>query len=108
VLGDGVRLVQLTPLGSGCSIVVGTVTPTGLALTATPGSTQGLQLVVPDVAAAQAELIGRGVEASDVQVCDRDGRLRPRRDGENLDNVGFVFFAEPDGNGWTVQQISSA
>ncbi|HVD27800.1 MAG TPA: VOC family protein, partial [Mycobacteriales bacterium] len=65
-----VRIVQLTPRGSGCSIVLGT---TDMA----PGSLRGLQLVVRDIRAARAELAGRGVEIGEVQVYDRDGSRRP-------------------------------
>ena len=94
------RAVQLTPPGSGCSIVIGR----GLA-EMVPGSLKGLQLVVPDIRAARAELSARGVEVSEVRVFDRDG-FRPARDDEDaLDNVGFAFFDDPDGNGWAVQQI---
>ena len=94
------RAVQLTPPGSGCSIVIGR----GLA-DMVPGSLKGLQLVVPDIRAARAELSARGVEVSEVRVFDRDG-FRPARDDEDaLDNVGFAFFDDPDGNGWAVQQI---
>jgi hypothetical protein len=56
------------------------------------------------VHAAHAELVERGVEASKVQVYD-DGSFRPTREGEDLDKVGFVFFEDPDGNRWGVQQI---
>jgi catechol 2,3-dioxygenase-like lactoylglutathione lyase family enzyme len=100
-ISEEVRVVQLTRPGSGCSIQVGkriTDMP--------PGSLGGLQLVVPDLVAACAELVGRGVEATEIQVYSEDG-LRPRREGESLDNVEFVYFDDPDGNGWTVQQISS-
>ena len=71
-----------------------------------PGSLQGLQLVVPDIHAAHAELVGRGVAVSEVQSVDGDAD-KVRQGGPALDNVGFVFFADPDGNGWGVQQISS-
>ena len=54
----------------------------------------------------RAELVGRRVGATEIQVYSEDG-LRPSREGESLDNVGFVYFDDPDGNGWTVQQISS-
>jgi catechol 2,3-dioxygenase-like lactoylglutathione lyase family enzyme len=96
----GPGFVQLTPPGSGCSIVVGN----GLVDMA-PGSLQGLQLVVPDVHAARAELVERGVDVSEVQVVGPSG-FRASREGDALDNVGFVFFSDPDGNGWAVQQIS--
>jgi catechol 2,3-dioxygenase-like lactoylglutathione lyase family enzyme len=84
-VNEGLRFVQLTPPGSGCSIALGT----GLGEMA-PGSVQGLQLVVEDVHAARTELAERGVEVSDVQ---------------DLMWGSFVFFSDPDGNGWAVQQI---
>jgi len=71
-----------------------------------PGSLRGLQLVVSDIRAAHAELVERGLDVSEVQVYDVGG-LRPSREDDNLDNVGFVHFSDPDGNGWAVQQISS-
>ncbi len=79
------RFVQLTPPGSACSIAMGE----GI-VASTPGSVQGLQLVVPDIAAAHDELAGRGVEVSEVQ---------------EFPWGSFVFFSDPDGNGWAVQQI---
>ena len=82
---EQVRFVQLTPRGSACSISL----TTG-AHQMTPGSVEGLQLVVDDADAARAELIERGVEASEVQEFPW-GR--------------FVFFKDPDGNGWSVQEI---
>jgi catechol 2,3-dioxygenase-like lactoylglutathione lyase family enzyme len=98
---DELRIVQLTPPGSGCSIVIGS----GLS-DMEPGSLEGLQLVVPDIRAARAELAERGLEIGEVQVYGPDG-LRPSRDGDGLDNVGFAFFKDPDGNGWAIQQISA-
>jgi catechol 2,3-dioxygenase-like lactoylglutathione lyase family enzyme len=86
-VSDEVRFVQLTPVGSACSIVIGT----GITDKA-PGSVGGLQLVVTDAAAARAELLERGVEASDIQEFPW-GR--------------FVFFSDPDGNGWAVQEIEA-
>ena len=80
--------MQLTPPGSACSIALGT----GLVNTP-PGSAQGLQLVVPDIEAAHAELVERGVEVSEIQ---------------KFDWGSFVFFSDPDGNGWAVQQIRPA
>jgi catechol 2,3-dioxygenase-like lactoylglutathione lyase family enzyme len=100
-ISEEFRVVQLTPPGSGCSIVVGK----GLVGMA-PGSLEGLQLVVKDIRVARAQLVERGVEVGEVQVIGASDP-RPARDGEDLDNVGFVFFADPDGNGWTVQQISA-
>jgi len=84
-ISDDLRFVQLTPPGSACSITLGTgVTDMP------PGSVRGLQLVVSDIEAARAELVDRGVDVSDVQAFDW-GRL--------------VFFSDPDGNGWAVQEI---
>jgi catechol 2,3-dioxygenase-like lactoylglutathione lyase family enzyme len=84
-VSDDIRFVQLTPPGSACSIAIGT----GLS-DMTPGSVQGLQLVVSDIEAALAELVERGVEVSEVQ---------------EFDWGSFVFFSDPDGNGWAVQQV---
>lgn len=84
-VSDEVRFVQLTPQGSGCSIAI------GLGVTdAAPGSVQGLQLVVGDVEAAHQELTERGCPVTDVQ---------------DFPWGRFVFFADPDGNKWAVQQI---
>jgi catechol 2,3-dioxygenase-like lactoylglutathione lyase family enzyme len=98
-INDDVRIVQLTPPGSGCSIVIGK----GAVPNMTPGSLKGLQLVVPDIEAAHKELVAGGVQVSDVQVVGENPRPTPHP----LDNVGFVFFDDPDGNSWAVQQISS-
>jgi len=98
-INDDVRIVQLTPPGSGCSVVIGK----GAVPDMPPGSLKGLQLVVPDIAAAHAELVKNGVAVSDVQVVGENPRPTPHP----LDNVGFVFFDDPDGNSWAVQQISS-
>jgi predicted enzyme related to lactoylglutathione lyase len=84
-VSDDIRFVQLTPPGSACSVAIGT----GLS-DMTPGSVQGLQLVVSDIEAARDELVERGVEVSEVQ---------------EFDWGLFVFFSDPDGNGWAVQQI---
>ncbi len=85
VVSDEMRFVQLTPPGSGCSIAVGTgVTE------AAPGSVQGMQLVVSDIEAAHAHLTERGVEVSDIQ---------------DFPWGRFVFFSDPDGNGWAVQAM---
>jgi predicted enzyme related to lactoylglutathione lyase len=89
---DDARFAQLTPRGSGCSIVVGDLP--GMREMA-PGSLKGVQLVVADAEAARRELLDRGVEASEISVIDpRDG--------------GTLFsFSDPDGNAWTVQQIAA-
>ena len=97
--GDDARLVQLTPPGSACSIVFGT----GVVPPMEPGSLKGLQLVVPDIRQAHAELVGRGVVVSEVQVVGENPSPQPHE----LDNVGFLFLSDPDGNAWAVQQISS-
>jgi catechol 2,3-dioxygenase-like lactoylglutathione lyase family enzyme len=83
-VSDELRFVQLTPPGSACSIAIGT----GLVESA-PGSVKGLQLVVPDIEAARAELLERGAEVGEVQ---------------DFPWGSFVFFSDPDGNAWSVQQ----
>ncbi len=102
VLSEDVRIVQLTPAGSGCSIVIGK----GAVPDMPPGWLKGLQMVVADLRAAHAELVERGVDVTGIQVFDTDGQ-RPSRAGDALDNVGFFYFSDPDGNGWAVQQISA-
>jgi catechol 2,3-dioxygenase-like lactoylglutathione lyase family enzyme len=93
--GGEFRVVQLTPPGSACSIAIGT----GIVDTS-PGSVQGLQLVVPDIDAARAELLERGAEVSEVQHFDGSA-WRP---GGGGDWNSFAFFSDPDGNGWVLQQ----
>ncbi|WP_091488599.1 VOC family protein [Microbacterium pygmaeum] len=86
----GMRVVQLTPVGSPCSVVFGEGLPLG-----EPGSTKGMQLVVSDIDAARAELAERGVPISEVMLlgpADREGSR-------------FAFFQDPDGNGWSLQEI---
>jgi len=103
-VSDTLHFVQLTPPGSGCSIVLSNDGRMA------PGSLHGMQLVVPDIRAAHTELAERGVETSEVQFAERTGGFRPARDDETgtaLDNSGFVFFTDPDGNTWAVQQISA-
>src|SRR3974390_1046225 len=84
-VNEDMRFVQLTPPGSACSIALGQ----GIT-DAAPGSVTGLQLVVADIEQAHSELAGRGVEVSDVQ---------------DFPWGSFVFFADPDGNRWSVQQV---
>src|SRR3954468_18148246 len=98
-VGERQRIVQLTPPGSGCSIVVGE----GLVPDMRPGGMKGLQLVVPDIHAARAQLAERGVDVSEIRIMGESPTPQP----DPLDNVGFVFFSDPDGNGWAVQQISA-
>ena len=85
VVSDEMRFVQLTPPGSACSIAIGK----GIMETE-PGSVQGLQMVVADIDAARAELTERGLEVGEVQ---------------DFPWGRFVFFSDPDGNGWAVQQL---
>jgi catechol 2,3-dioxygenase-like lactoylglutathione lyase family enzyme len=87
---EGMRVVQLTPPGSPCSVVIGEGMPLG-----EPGSTKGLQLVVSDIDAAREQLAGRGVQITDVQQLGPEGTPGSR----------FAFFADPDGNGWSLQEI---
>jgi len=89
------RVVQLTPPGSGCSVTIGT----GLADMA-PGSLRGLQLVVADIEAARAELLARGVPVSTVQHHDGNAFV----DGHGGSWNSFIFFSDPDGNGWAIQE----
>ena len=89
---EQMRVAQLTPRGSGCSIVVGDLAAQNQM---EPGSLHGVQLVVADAAAAHEELRSRGVEVSDIQVFDE-------RDGGT-----FFGFTDPDGNSWAVQQIKA-
>ena len=84
-VSDDLRFVQLTPPGSACSIAIGT----GIVDTP-PGCAQGMQLVVSDIGAAREELLERGVDVSEIQ---------------EFDWGSFVFFSDPDGNGWSVQQL---
>ena len=98
-ISDEVRLVQLTPPGSACSVHLGRGT-----VDMEPGDLDGVFLVVRDVRAARADLLERGVEVSEFQVFD-EGAYRPAHEGEELDYIGCVFFSDPDGNRWCVQQI---
>jgi catechol 2,3-dioxygenase-like lactoylglutathione lyase family enzyme len=87
---ETMRVVHMTPPGSACSVVIGPVqVPEGTDL----GSSANMQLVVTDIEAARAQLAGRGIEVSPVQTLD------PRDGGK------FVFFADPDGNNWAVQEV---
>lgn len=84
-VSDEIRFVQLTPPGSACSIAIGKgVTD------AEPGSVHGMQMTVPDIEAARADLVARGAEVSEIQ---------------DMDWGRFVFFADPDGNRWALQQL---
>ena len=84
-VNEDLRFVQCTPPGSGCSIAFGTgISPME------PGTLQGLQLVVPDIEAARKELLDRGIDVGEV---------------ETYPWGKFVYFSDPDGNGWAVQEI---
>ncbi len=97
-LSGGNRLVQLTPTGSGCSIHLNN------SIDMPPGVLEGLQLVVDDIEAARAELVGRGVEATPVRRFENVEWV----DGHGGDWNAFVFFSDPDGNGWIVQERPAA
>ena len=92
---EDIRVVQLTPPGSACSIMVGT----GITRSE-PGSLQGPQLVVEDIEAAREELAGRGVDLGPVQHFEESGLV----DGKSGPWNSFVFFNDPDGNGWVLQE----
>lgn len=92
---EHVRIVQMTPPGSGCSVTIGT----GLA-TMVPGSLQGLQLVVDDIEAARDDLLSRGVPISTIQHHDGTGFVEGKGGRWN----SFMFFSDPDGNGWAIQE----
>jgi catechol 2,3-dioxygenase-like lactoylglutathione lyase family enzyme len=87
---EGMRVVQMTPPGSACSVVIGEGLPLG-----SPGSVKGVQLVVEDIDAVRAALAGRGVRVGDVQQLGPEGSPGSR----------FLFFEDPDGNGWAVQEV---
>jgi catechol 2,3-dioxygenase-like lactoylglutathione lyase family enzyme len=109
VADEHYRLIQLTPPGSQCSIIFGT----GVTL-ATPGSAQGLHLVVTDIEAARAELVGRGADVSEVfhdagGVFHRAGGAGqvPGPDPARRSYASFASFSDPDGNGWVLQEITT-
>jgi catechol 2,3-dioxygenase-like lactoylglutathione lyase family enzyme len=87
--GNGMRVVQMTPPGSACSVVIGEGLPIGA-----PGSVKGVQLVVEDIDAVREEMAGRGVAIGEVQQLGPEGTPGSR----------FAFFEDPDGNGWAVQE----
>ena len=94
------RVVQLTPPGSACSITIGTGVSAGM----TPGCLKGLHLVVADIEAARAELVGRGVQVGEV-IHFVDGSPVPGPDPARGDYNSFMPFEDPDGNGWMVQEV---
>jgi catechol 2,3-dioxygenase-like lactoylglutathione lyase family enzyme len=86
----GMRVVQMTPPGSACSVVIGEGLPLG-----EPGSVKGVQLVVEDIDAVREQLAGRGVGVSEIQQLGPEGTPGSR----------FLFFDDPDGNTWAVQEL---
>ncbi len=96
--GENFRVVQLTPPGSACSITMGV----GLG-DAEPGSVRSLQLVVSDIEAAHAQLVRRGVEVSDISHFEAGGMVAGL-DPQRREYGSFIFFSDPDGNTWAVQE----
>jgi predicted enzyme related to lactoylglutathione lyase len=107
--GEGFRVVQFTPPGSECSFIIGKGVTS-----AAPGSIEGLQLVVLDIEAARAELVGRGVEVSEpfhdeggiFHHAGTVGRVTGP-DPERGDYGSFASFSDPDGNGWMLQEVKT-
>jgi catechol 2,3-dioxygenase-like lactoylglutathione lyase family enzyme len=97
-VSDTVRVVQLTPTGSGCSVAIGHEI-----VESEPGSAQGMQLVVSDIETARAGLVARGVDVSPVQHYEGAGLV----DGPGGRWNSFLFFRDPDGNGWVLQERPS-
>jgi catechol 2,3-dioxygenase-like lactoylglutathione lyase family enzyme len=98
---EGFRVVQMTPPGSACSVTIGT----GLT-TSEPGSYRGMHLVVADIEAARAELVGGGVEVSEIRYFDREaGEWKSGADPEHADYASFADFEDPDGNAWVLQEV---
>jgi catechol 2,3-dioxygenase-like lactoylglutathione lyase family enzyme len=105
--GDDVRMVQLTPPGSGCSIALLTgIAPGPGRENMKPGSLHGLQIVVSDINAARSNLLGNGVAVSEVmEVVQEEGKSVYRAvTGEPSGWNAYAFFNDPDGNGWILQQ----
>ncbi|HEX8079683.1 MAG TPA: glyoxalase superfamily protein [Jatrophihabitans sp.] len=97
-MNEHFRIVQMTPPGSGCSVTVGK----GLS-DAAPGSVRGMQLVVSDIEAAHAQLTERGVPVSEISHFD-NGNRKPGVDPDRRVFNSFIFFSDPDGNAWAVQE----
>ena len=94
------RVVQITPPGSACSLTI------GIGLTdAAPGSYRGTHLIVSDIEAGRAELVGRGVEVSEIRHMTPNG-WAPGPDPEHTDYGSFADFSDPDGNTWVLQEVS--
>ena len=102
--GDKFRVVQLTPPGSACSVTL----MEGMDLGMRPGSLQGLQITTSDLIGTRAELLERGVEVSQIQTVDQEaGKFVPLEGPPTAYNA-FIFFQDPDGNGWAIQQGPAA
>ena len=96
---ESFRVVQLDPPGSSCSITL------GIGITdAEPGSVRGTHLMVTDIEAARAELVGRGVQVSDVRHMDAAGTWKPGADPKHSNYNSFADFSDPDGNTWVLQE----
>jgi catechol 2,3-dioxygenase-like lactoylglutathione lyase family enzyme len=101
-VGEHMRVVQVTPPGSACSVGF------GVGITAAPpGSAQGLHLVVPDIVAARDSLVRRGVEVGEVRHLE-DGAWVPGPDPQRANYQSFADFADPDGNVWVLQEVNRA
>jgi catechol 2,3-dioxygenase-like lactoylglutathione lyase family enzyme len=101
-INEAMRIVQLTPPGSACSILLSTGVWDG-----PPGSIRGLHLVVPDIKAARAELVARSVEASPIQAfVDATWVTIEIPEGERAPRYSMCFFSDPDGNSWALQQAA--
>jgi catechol 2,3-dioxygenase-like lactoylglutathione lyase family enzyme len=106
---DGFRVVQMTPPGSSCSVIFGSGVTS-----APPGSLEGLHLVVPDIESARADIAGRGIPISDV-FHDEGGVFHhagttarvPGPDPDHTSYSSFASFADPDGNGWVLQEVTT-
>lgn len=102
--GEHFRIVQLTPPGSACSIGFGI----GIGVDKiAPGSVQGLHLVVSDIEQAQSELAGRGVDIGEIQHFGPGAKQVPGPDPERADYGSYLFFSDPDGNSWAIQEVRS-
>jgi catechol 2,3-dioxygenase-like lactoylglutathione lyase family enzyme len=101
-VSDQFRVVQMTPPGSGCSITI------GIGMTdAAPGSYRGTHLCVVDIEAARAELVGRGVEVSEIRHFNQEkGEFEPGPDPNRAMYNSFADFADPDGNTWVLQEVN--
>jgi catechol 2,3-dioxygenase-like lactoylglutathione lyase family enzyme len=98
-VGDDFRVVQVTPSGSSCSIAI-------MRSPDRAGMVQGLHLIVSDIEAARAELVGRGTDVSEIFHFE-EGKQVPEPDPERRDYNSFLSFKDPDGNGWMVQEVGA-